>query len=88
MYGRQEAGASGFVHSVKVPRLYKTASLIVKRVVENGESLKQLIYSSRHKVRSHMVFSYRMLHIKPDILHKLLIFKYLNKVSSQPPIHS
>ncbi|KAL0268730.1 UNVERIFIED_CONTAM: hypothetical protein PYX00_010553 [Menopon gallinae] len=49
MFSRKEFVNSGFVHSVKVPRLYKTASLIVKRVVENGESLKQLVYSSRHK---------------------------------------
>ncbi|KAK0175277.1 hypothetical protein PV327_009038 [Microctonus hyperodae] len=40
--------SEGFKHSVKVPRLYKAASNIVKRVVEDGESLKQLIYNQNH----------------------------------------
>lgn len=42
--------SEGFKHSVKVPRLYKAASTIVKRVVEDGESLKQLIYNQNHPV--------------------------------------
>ncbi|XP_078046703.1 nop2/Sun-like domain containing protein 5 [Augochlora pura] len=38
----------GFVHSIKVPRLYKSASKIVREVRENGGSLKSLIYQQRH----------------------------------------
>lgn len=40
----------GFVHSIKVPRIYKAASVIAKKVVEEGGSLKDLVYSSGHKV--------------------------------------
>ncbi|XP_033334799.2 nop2/Sun-like domain containing protein 5 [Megalopta genalis] len=38
----------GFVHSIKVPRLYKSASKVVREVRENGGSLKSLIYQQRH----------------------------------------
>ncbi|XP_076648392.1 nop2/Sun-like domain containing protein 5 [Halictus rubicundus] len=38
----------GFVHSIKVPRLYKSASNVVREVRENGGSLKSLIYQQRH----------------------------------------
>nr|XP_022903667.1 uncharacterized protein LOC111415987 [Onthophagus taurus] len=37
-----------FEHSVKVPRLYKTAAKIAKEVVENNGSLKTLIYDQKH----------------------------------------
>ncbi|XP_026669434.1 probable 28S rRNA (cytosine-C(5))-methyltransferase [Ceratina calcarata] len=37
-----------FVHSVKVPRLYKTATKIVREVRENSGSLKSLIYQQNH----------------------------------------
>ncbi|GLV35856.1 Nop2/Sun-like domain containing protein 5 [Carabus blaptoides fortunei] len=37
-----------FIHSVKVPRLYKTASKIVEQVKENGASLKDLLYKKQH----------------------------------------
>lgn len=40
-----------FIHSVKVPRLYKTASKIVQQVKENGASLKDLLYKKKHPVR-------------------------------------
>nr|XP_050844507.1 28S rRNA (cytosine-C(5))-methyltransferase [Vespula vulgaris]XP_050844508.1 28S rRNA (cytosine-C(5))-methyltransferase [Vespula vulgaris] len=40
--------SKGFVHSVKVPRLYKIASKIVRDVQENGASLKTLIFSEKH----------------------------------------
>ncbi|XP_031849774.1 nop2/Sun-like domain containing protein 5 [Nomia melanderi] len=40
--------SNGFVHSVKVPRLYKTASKIVREVRENGASLKTMIYEQKH----------------------------------------
>ncbi|XP_076670693.1 nop2/Sun-like domain containing protein 5 isoform X2 [Andrena cerasifolii] len=39
---------SGFVHSVKVPRLYKSAAKIVQEVREKGGSLKSLIYEQKH----------------------------------------
>ncbi|XP_071876755.1 nop2/Sun-like domain containing protein 5 [Bombus fervidus] len=39
---------SGFVHSIKVPRLYKSAAKIVQEVRENGGSLKSLIYGQKH----------------------------------------
>lgn len=42
--------SKGFVHSVKVPRLYKIASKIVRDVQENGASLKTLIFSEKHPV--------------------------------------
>lgn len=42
--------SQGFVHSIKVPRLYKTAATIVKKVAEDGASLKQLIYEKNHPV--------------------------------------
>ncbi|KAK2581801.1 hypothetical protein KPH14_002274 [Odynerus spinipes] len=40
--------SNGFVHSVKVPRLYKIASKIVQDVQENGASLKSLVFSKKH----------------------------------------
>ncbi|XP_076749001.1 nop2/Sun-like domain containing protein 5 [Xylocopa sonorina] len=39
---------TGFVHSVKVPRLYKSAAKIVEDVREKGGSLKKLIYDKKH----------------------------------------
>lgn len=42
--------SNGFVHSVKVPRLYKKTAEIVQQVAENGASLKQLIYQKKHPV--------------------------------------
>lgn len=39
-----------FEHSIKVPRLYKTASKILKTVREDGVSLKQLVYLKQHPV--------------------------------------
>ncbi|XP_033357250.1 probable 28S rRNA (cytosine-C(5))-methyltransferase [Bombus vosnesenskii] len=39
---------SGFVHSIKVPRLYKSAAKIVQEVREKGGSLKSLIYRQKH----------------------------------------
>ncbi|XP_068966319.1 28S rRNA (cytosine-C(5))-methyltransferase [Bombus flavifrons] len=39
---------SGFVHSIKVPRLYKSAAKIVQEVREKGGSLKSLIYGQKH----------------------------------------
>lgn len=47
--------SKGFVHSVKVPRLYKTVAGIVQKVQENGASLKQLIYQQRHTVSCHVL---------------------------------
>lgn len=41
---------SGFVHSIKVPRLYKSAAKIVQDVREKGGSLKSLIYRQKHPV--------------------------------------
>lgn len=38
-------------HSIKVPRLYKTAAKIAQQVKENGSSLKQLVYEKKHPVR-------------------------------------
>lgn len=46
-----KSSGSGFIHSIKVPRIYKTASVIVKKVVEEGGSVKTLVYGSGHKVR-------------------------------------
>ncbi|XP_043498801.1 28S rRNA (cytosine-C(5))-methyltransferase [Polistes fuscatus] len=40
--------SKGFVHSIKVPRLYKIASKIVRDVQENGASFKSLIFSEKH----------------------------------------
>ncbi|CAK9814791.1 28S rRNA (cytosine-C(5))-methyltransferase [Anthophora plagiata] len=40
--------SSGFVHSVKVPRLYKVVAKIVREVRENGGSLKSLLYERKH----------------------------------------
>ncbi|XP_012219603.2 28S rRNA (cytosine-C(5))-methyltransferase [Linepithema humile] len=40
--------SSGFVHSVKVPRIYKLTADIVRRVREDGASLKSLIYEKKH----------------------------------------
>ncbi|XP_018346921.1 PREDICTED: probable 28S rRNA (cytosine-C(5))-methyltransferase, partial [Trachymyrmex septentrionalis] len=37
-----------FVHSVKVPRIYRITSNIVRRVREDGASLKTLIYEKKH----------------------------------------
>lgn len=42
--------SEGFIHSVKVPRLYKTVAKVVQNVQENGASLKQLIYQQKHTV--------------------------------------
>ncbi|XP_029667829.1 probable 28S rRNA (cytosine-C(5))-methyltransferase isoform X1 [Formica exsecta] len=40
--------STGFVHSVKVPRIYKFTADIVRRVQEDGASLKTLIYEKNH----------------------------------------
>ncbi|XP_011702936.1 PREDICTED: probable 28S rRNA (cytosine-C(5))-methyltransferase [Wasmannia auropunctata] len=37
-----------FVHSITVPRIYKFTADIVRRVRENGASLKTLIYEKKH----------------------------------------
>lgn len=42
--------STGFVHSIPVPRLYKTAAKTVRQVTEEGASLKQLIYEKKHPV--------------------------------------
>lgn len=42
-----------FEHSIKVPRLYKTAAKIAQNVKENGASLKQLVYEKKHAVRKY-----------------------------------
>jgi len=39
-----------FVHSVTVPRIYKFTADIVRRVREDGASLKALIYERKHPV--------------------------------------
>lgn len=39
-----------FVHSVTVPRIYKFTADIVRRVQEDGASLKTLIYERKHPV--------------------------------------
>ncbi|XP_012339483.2 probable 28S rRNA (cytosine-C(5))-methyltransferase [Apis florea] len=41
-----------FVHSIKVPRLYKSAAKIIQEVREKGGSLKSLIYNQRHPNKS------------------------------------
>ncbi|XP_032665045.1 probable 28S rRNA (cytosine-C(5))-methyltransferase [Odontomachus brunneus] len=40
--------SDGFVHSVKVPRIYKITADIVRCVQERGASLKTLIYEKKH----------------------------------------
>jgi putative methyltransferase len=42
--------SNGFVHSVKVPRIYKLTADIVRRVREDSASLKSLIYETKHPV--------------------------------------
>lgn len=42
--------SNGFVHSVMVPRIYKATANIVRRVREDGASLKTLIYEKNHPV--------------------------------------
>lgn len=46
--------SEGFVHSVRVPRLYKTVADVVKEVIENGASLKPTIYQKKHPVSAHV----------------------------------
>lgn len=41
---------TGFIHSVKVPRIYKETSKIVANVKEQGTSLKQLLFQKKHPV--------------------------------------
>ncbi|KAH0552412.1 hypothetical protein KQX54_009645 [Cotesia glomerata] len=38
----------GFIHSVKVPRIYKTAANTIKKVDERKASLKELVYERKH----------------------------------------
>lgn len=38
-------------HSVPVPQLYKEASRLLKRLENKESSLKNLVYSSKYKVR-------------------------------------
>lgn len=40
--------SNGFVHSVTVPRIYKFTANVVRRVQEDGASLKTLIYEKNH----------------------------------------
>lgn len=42
--------SNGFVHSVKVPRIYKVTTNIVRSVQEQGANLKNLIYEKKHPV--------------------------------------
>lgn len=42
--------SDGFVHSVRVPRLYKVTAKTVQTVVEDGASLKELVYAKKHPV--------------------------------------
>lgn len=39
-----------FEHSIKVPRLYKTAAKLAREASENGSSIKQLVYETKHLV--------------------------------------
>jgi len=48
--------SNGFVHSVKVPRIYKVAANIVRRVHEDGAGLKDLIYEKKHPVSKSYTF--------------------------------
>lgn len=41
---------SGFVHSIKVPKIYKTAAKVVETVVQGGGGLKQVFYSTAKTV--------------------------------------
>lgn len=42
--------SNGFVHSAKVPRIYKLTADIVRRVRVENASLKSLIYEKKHPV--------------------------------------
>lgn len=55
-----DAKCTGFVHSIKVPRVYKRASAIARKVVEEGANLKELIYSSGHEVRNAVLRLYQV----------------------------
>lgn len=57
-----------FIHSVKVPRLYKVASTIAKQYSEGVGSIKHLVYGGKKK---HPV-SIWVIH--PLILQKIKIF--------------
>lgn len=39
-----------FVHSVKVPRLYKESAKTVKQVEVNGASFKSVVFKQNHPV--------------------------------------
>lgn len=42
-----------FEHSVPVPKLYKEAAKVLKKVQEKKESLKQCVYGAKHPVSKH-----------------------------------
>jgi hypothetical protein len=46
----QQNMSTGFVHSIKVPRLFKEASKIVKKVYLDGSNFKTLISQLNHPV--------------------------------------
>lgn len=43
----QDKPETQFNHSIRVPRLYKTAAKIVEQVKEEGASIKHLIYEQK-----------------------------------------
>lgn len=44
-----------FTHSVKVPTQYKNAAKILRKAVQDGASLKSLIYEETHAVSTKSV---------------------------------
>lgn len=49
-HGHDKGNVNRFIHSVKVPRLYKQAAKIAKEASEGLGSLKNLVYEAKHPV--------------------------------------
>ncbi|KAK6620450.1 hypothetical protein RUM44_006851 [Polyplax serrata] len=76
----------GFVHSIKVPRIYKAASVIAKKVVEEGGSLKDLVYSSGHKnIKGVYALVVKAIQHNQDLEKLLMKSKLLKKESRLQP---
>lgn len=64
-----------FVHSIKVPRLYKSAAKVIQEVREKGGSLKSLIYNQRHPVSLFLLIKNRKLNQNKFISYTYMYIK-------------
>ncbi|EFN79048.1 Putative methyltransferase NSUN5 [Harpegnathos saltator] len=74
--------SNGFIHSVKVPKIYKITANIVRCVQEQGGSLKTLIYEKKHPNVSG-IYALSVNTLKAD--HKLDLLLQNTQILTQQP---